>query len=383
MMQYFFSLAAFIAIGLPAFAQKSKITRTSKTTSELQVPMVASRWNFQAGKVEFLNHKGIPGMKISSGYDLAILKDFIFSNGTIEFDVEPLDAVFSGIYFRMEDRAESEYFYLRVARAGNPSAMDAVQYTPFSKGVNLWDLFGYYQGPASIKKNAWNHIKLIVSGKQMIAFVNDTSKAVLQIPRLEGNTQSGTLAFNGNCIVSNLIIKSNEVEGLPAREGFDPTYCDPRYLRAWQVSDPQPLPKGQELHEGELPGHDIKWQSIIAERRGLINLTRVFGDSPNRRFVWVKVKLIATVEQKRRIDLGFSDEVWVFLNKLPVFTDKNIYRFPDMRKNPDGRISVENSAFDVTLKAGENELLIGIANDFYGWGIISRLDTVEGIRIEQ
>jgi hypothetical protein len=92
--------------------------------------------------------------------------------------------------------------------------------------------------------------------------------------------------------------------------------------------------------------------------------------------------LITSTEQKRKFDLGFSDEVWVFVNKQPVFTDKNIYRFPGMRKNPDGRISVDNSAFDATLKAGENELLIGIANDFYGWGIISRMDSVEGIKMD-
>jgi hypothetical protein len=32
---------------------------------------------------------------------------------------------------------------------------------------------------------------------------------------------------------------------------------------------------------------------------------------------------------------------------------------------------------------GENELLIGIANDFYGWGIMARLNSLEGIEIEK
>jgi hypothetical protein len=35
------------------------------------------------------------------------------------------------------------------------------------------------------------------------------------------------------------------------------------------------------------------------------------------------------------------------------------------------------------LKAGENELLIGLANDFYGWGIIARLEELDGLVIER
>jgi hypothetical protein len=34
----------------------------------------------------------------------------------------------------------------------------------------------------------------------------------------------------------------------------------------------------------------------------------------------------------------------------------------------------------VPLKAGDNELLIGIANDFYGWGLVARLDNLDDIK---
>jgi hypothetical protein len=30
-------------------------------------------------------------------------------------------------------------------------------------------------------------------------------------------------------------------------------------------------------------------------------------------------------------------------------------------------------------ETGESELLIGIANDFYGWGSIARLENIEGL----
>ncbi len=364
-------------IGLPMFGQRSKTT-SAANPSEMKIQMTPTNWEFPSNSVEFLNYKGSLAMKILSSGDKVILKDFKFSNGTIEYDIEPQSEVFAGVFFRMADVNESEYFYLRVARAGNPMAMDAVQYAAFTKGVNLWDLLHHYQGPATIKKNEWNHIKLVVSGRQMIVYVNEHERTTLEIPRLEGESLSGSIAFNGLCTIANLIIRPDAVEGLSAREGFDPTYHDPRYLREWQVCEPKSLPIGRELYEGEFPKPDTKWQTLSAERRGLVNLTRLYGVG-ERRFVWLRVKLISATEQKRKMALGFSDEVWVYLNRQLIFVDKNIYRSPGMRKVPDGRISVENSELELPMRAGENELLIGVANDFFGWGIVSRLNNMDGI----
>jgi hypothetical protein len=308
------------------------------------------------------------------------LNDVIFQNGIIEYDIIPQDPFFSSLYFRRQDENETECVYLRVDRLTNPVAMDAIQYAGYNKGVNLWDLLPHYQAPVpDFKINSWNHIKLIVSGKQMVVYVNDRPLPVLEIPRLEGNTEQGGLAFDGAGYIANVVIRPNVLEGLPSREGFDPTYHDPRYLRNWLVSAPQLLPNGQELFSGNLPKPETAWQSVAAERRGLVNLTRIFGKSDSRRVIWLKVKLNVSIAQKRRMSLGFSDEVWVFINKEPLFVDKNIYIAPTMRKVPDGRISIDNASFDLPLKAGENELLIGVANDFYGWGIIARLDSIDGI----
>ncbi len=368
-----------LGVSLSLFSQKA--SKSKSNVSEIKIPMTAARWDFPANSVEFIDHKGVPAMKILGQGDKIVLKDLQFSDGTIEFDMEPQAEPFAGIYFRMADSNETEFFYLRVARAGNTVAMDAVQYAAFNKGVNLWDLLDYYQGPANFKKNEWNHFKMVISGKQMLVYVNDMMRPTLEIPRLEGNTSEGKLAFNGRCVIANLLVKPGVVDGLSPREGFDPTHHDPRYIRAWQVSDPQSLPRGRELYEGDFSKPNAVWQDIKAERRGLVNLTRVFGGSENRRYVWLRVKLISANEQKRKISLGFSDEVWVYINKQPVFVDKNIYYSPQMRKTPDGRISIENAEFEVTLNRGENDLLLGVANDFFGWGIIARLDNMEGIEV--
>ena len=49
------------------------------------------------------------------------------------------------------------------------------------------------------------------------------------------------------------------------------------------------------------------------------------------------------------------------------------------RKAPDGRCSLENGAFTLPLEAGDNEVAVAIANNFYGWGLMLRLDDVEGV----
>ena len=80
--------------------------------------------------------------------------------------------------------------------------------------------------------------------------------------------------------------------------------------------------------------------------------------------------------------MGFSDEIWVFVNKQPVYADKNLY-IQNKRKNPNGRISVENCSFELPLIKGQNELLVAVANDFYGWGIMARLEKMDGIAINK
>ncbi|MEJ1239661.1 hypothetical protein WBG78_16105 [Chryseolinea sp. T2] len=371
-------VACLFVIVAPSLAQKTK--KQTASSSDLMVPMVAERWEGTSAGVEFVQYKNVPAMKII-GKERIMLKDYTFSDGTIEYDVEPLSEGFAGIYFHMADNNETEYLYLRTARAGSPVAMDAIQYAPYNKGVLLWDMYYWFQGPAKINKSDWNHVKLIVSGAQMVVYVNDINTTTLEIPQLEGNQQNGRIAFDGKCIVANVVIKPGKTEGLSARAGFDPTHHDPRYIRTWQVSKPNELPRGKELIESDYPNNTTEWLTFNAERRGMINLTREYGASNNRRYAWLRTKIHAPTAKKVTMSLGFSDDVWVYINKSPVFVDRNDYRSAAMRKKPDGRISIENSRFEIPLKEGDNELLIGLANDFYGWGIIALLEDMEGLTI--
>jgi len=339
-------------------------------------------WDFKPQSAEFLEYKSRPAMKLLTSSDPVVLKNFNFTSGTIEYDLEPLDPRFTSIYFRWNDSKENECFYFRTGRAGNPQAADAVQYAPHLGGVNLWDMLPQFQTNADFKKDNWNHVKLVISGKQMRVFVNDMEHPALQVPMLEGNTSSGTLAFDGQVIISKLVVKQNAVEGLSSEAGIDPIASDPRYLRKWQVSNPITTAKGIDFRDEYAPNPETKWDDIWAERYGLVNLTRKFGKTEGRRIVWLKTSIHSDKAQDKALRFGFSDEVWIMINNAPLYIDKNLYNTP-MAKQPDGRCSIENTSINIPLKEGDNELVIGVANFFYGWGIVARFDNLNGIIINK
>ncbi|MDQ3394196.1 MAG: hypothetical protein M3512_08820 [Bacteroidota bacterium] len=358
------------ALLYPVYAQKSKF---------IKVPLEEKHWIFESGKVEFITIDGVKSMKLLAGSGEVVLKSLDFFVGTIEFDIQPFDPVFSSFYFHYKNADENECFYFRTARAGKPLAPDAVQYAPFLKGVNLWDMLPHYQTNAVFNKEEWNRVKLEISKSQMRVYVN-SEKPTLEIPYLEGDTERGTIAFDGQMIISKLRISHAETGGIAHAPGPDPTDYDPRYIRNWRVNQPITTPDKVDFSYEFLPKDSTEWEEIQAERRGLINLTRKFGKSENRRLTWLKVTVKSDKAQKRKLDFGFSDEVWVFLNGQMIYMDKNPYNQP-MMKEPDGRISVENTSFDMQLIKGYNDLKIAVANNFFGWGIIARLDKMDGIEL--
>jgi len=367
--------ATLLACSILSFAQKKKTAQTPVANAAMEVPLNAANWKFKDSAVQFIEYKSRPSLKILPNAGGVVLKDLDFTSGTIEFGHEPIDARFASFYFHYKDQGENECFYFRTARAGT-DYIDGVQYAPQLSGVNIWDMLYHYQTNADFKKGQWNHVKFVISGKQMRVYVNNQTVPTLSVPQLEGNQTHGTIAFDGESVISNLVIKPGEVEGLDSTAGIDPTDSDPRYIRKWQVSTPIVTTPKIEFNYDWIPNDKTTWEPITAERRGLINLTRKFGGSDGHRLVWLKTTINVATAQKRKMQLGFSDEVWVLLNGQLLYIDKNWYLHP-IRKEPDGRCTIDNASFMVPLKAGDNTLMIGVGNDFYGWGLIARLNQEE------
>jgi hypothetical protein len=387
------TLLLIVLISAPAictFAQKSK----TKQASQFNFTMEPSYWEHDANQVEFVTHRSVPAVRGKNGaYYQIFLKDQVFKNGTIEFDVELVGQGFPGINFRMsDDRKNGDNFYIRSFGPVTRETRTTLQYAAIIDGMSIWDLSDEYQSGATINQQGWNHVKLVVSGKQMKAYVNDMTKPSLVVPKLEGASDSGGISLTGNVIYANLVINPDATEGLSPDPGYISTCNDTRYLRNWFVSTPKDFPFGKDvlmplpsangkIQASEVPDASTSWTEVKAETRGIVNLTRKFGSVKDdaRRLVWLKTDLYSSKAQERVLNFGFSDEVWMFINGQLVYVDKNYFGTPSQLSK--GRCVIENTSIRLPLKEGKNEILIGLANYFYGWGIVARLDDTDGITL--
>ena len=351
------------------------------------VPLEPAAWDFGAADHEFVTYQGRQALRINTGTgptggQIVRVNELTFTNGTLDFDLALADSsFFTTVYFRLQDDENTEHVYLRAFFADHPRAGSAVQYAAVVDGVNYWDVSHEYQGAADFRKERWIPIRLIVRDEQLLVYVSDMDRPALYIPVLDGGFESGSIGFDGIGWIANLTVTPDATPGLAPGRGYDPTHNDPRYLRQWQVSAPVDFPFGREPVAADLPGENAEWTDLTAERHGLVNLSRRFGATApdSRRLVWLRTTVTADEAQRRRLDFGYSDEVYVYLNGTPLYQGKNLYNTPSM-KAPGGRASIENSRIEVALVEGENELLIGVTNFFFAWGIVGRWDDGAGLR---
>lgn len=384
-------LALLIIAGQPQYANAQ--TRHMAKENVIRIPFEASRFDTTHRKVVFLNYKGVQAMKIlpveSRQTRPVTLKDFNFTNGTIEFDARPIEGDYENelaVNFHQHDLYNFESLYLRSQDDESVQRDDAIQYAPIISSVNLWDVMTPFRGYAPIYNEDWNHFKLVISGLQMLVYINHATKPTLVVSRLEGNYPTGSISFDGESIFANLVIMPNQTEGLAPAAGPDLTDNDPNYIRQWQVNYPRNINKGCELTEDDLPKDTVTWMPIQAERRGFINLYRKFESTEltsyplKNRYVWLKTNIKSTTKQTVKLDFGFNKEVYVFINKRSLYNGKN-EAGERYAKNPGGRIAVTNSTLEIPVNPGDNQLLIGIDAPLYGWGIMARVENLFNLTI--
>jgi hypothetical protein len=310
------------------------------------IAMTADHWQVKEN-AEFLRQLGFFHglMRLNSGD--ALLKGITFSNGTIEFDVNTIGRGAPGIAFRQQDEGNFELLYMRPDPAC-PAFRACIQYAPETHGVLLWDFYPQYENRAALRENGWNHIKMVISGRRMNVFVNDASSATLEVGRLEGDAMKGSLRLQGPATFANVAITPDAVDSLSPDPARDPQDADPGMVRNWRLSKFSVLPEGKDPVYNEMPGASQQWKALGTERNGLLNLSREYGlpvHEPNRALAWLKTTITSDRKQIKKLDIGWTREVWVFVNGKLVYADKNIFDLEALRKAPDGRCSLENGSF--------------------------------------
>jgi hypothetical protein len=155
-------------------------------------------------------------------------------------------------------------------------------------------------------------------------------------------------------------------------------------VRRWRLSPFSGLPPGKEATYADMPGPSAEWRALSTERNGLVNISREYGrplPQPNRAVAWLKTTITSDRKQTKRVDIGWTRELWLFVNGKMVYADKNLFEVDESRKFPDGRCSLENGAAMLPLEPGENEIAVALANNFFGWGLVLRVADPDGIQL--
>ena len=315
--------------------------------------------NERAGDARLADFLGRPSLWLKNSTQV-MRSDVEFVDGTIEFDLAPMQqGNFLGIVFRRVSFGNHENIYLRLHRSGLYNAVE--------RGLNIKIV-------AEFPGNAWTHVRVEVRGPQMEIYVNKQDKPVLAVNRLRGTTDKGSISFWARvndksaewaAALSNISIRPSSAT---KRESVSRAASPAGTLRSWELGAPL---KAETKTITKVP--EVKeWKAVEAEGSGLININRAFRRSPTRATVFARTTVNATQARLSLLELGYSDDVTVFLNGEPVYSGVNGFesRHPEYM----GFVMAEYERIFLKLRPGNNELILAITDDQrFGWGFIARL----------
>lgn len=356
----------------------------------LSVPAESPRWELE-GQAKVAEYQGRKCLMMDGG--IAALKDFEMRDAVIDVDVAtPAKRGFFGFIFRADEKgANYEEVYLRQHKSGLP---DALQYTPVLNTGRNWQLYNGpgFTGAVDIPREAWFHLRLAVTGAQARLFVKDMDKPALEMNDLKTGIQKGQVGIfdlTGETCFANFEIRSTPDASWERHLPPMP----PNILTRWSISPAyDALTRNLERPLTSAESRTIEWQEVEAEPPGIVVLYR-YREAPHPRVTFqsdfstrlqpqpgIKVLYARTTieserEQVKKLEIGYSDDVSVFLNGQILYRGRSAQSFRDPGFL--GIVNLENDAVYLPLKRGRNELMLAVSELGGGWGFICRLTDVE------
>lgn len=353
----------------------------------VKVPPDSPRWELE-GKAEVVEHQGRKALRFDGGG--AVLKDLELRDGVIDVDVStPAARGFFGIQFRL-DGEDGEWVYLRQHKSGLP---DAMQYTPvLHTGLN-WQIYNGpgFTGPVTIPRDEWFHLRLEIAGAQAKLFVKDMTTPALVMDNLKSGVQKGQIALAvliGETYFANFEVR--ETPDVPWQRHEPPMPAGT--LTQWQISPVlDALARDLEQPLAATEAATMKWMDVAAEPPGFVVLYRVvpaphprvsfandwskrLDPQPGMKLVYARTTIDSDRAQVKKLELGYSDDVSVFLNGRILWRGRSAQNFRDPGFL--GIVNPENDALYLPLEKGKNELVLGLSELGGGWGFIARLGDV-------
>jgi len=327
---------------------------------------------------------------LALGDDVATLKDFEMTDGVIDADMAGTGArAFYNIFFRTQANGDGEQVYLRPHKTG---LADAQQYSPMFKGTGAWQI---YNGPGftaavDIPKDVWFHVRLVIAGAQAKLYVSNMAVPSLVMNDLKSGVRKGGVGFTG------VHLSNVEIRRMPPAlwERHEPDMPVTTIIK-WSLSPSMDaLERDLERPLSKSDAGSMTWQDVTAEPPGFVvisryrkapDLTPTFARDFSKRLepqkgmqlVYARTAIVSDRDQVKKLNIGYSDDVSVFLNDRILYRGRSAQRFRDPGFL--GIVNPENDAVYLPLKQGSNELVLAVSELTGGWGFICRFDDMDGV----
>jgi hypothetical protein len=347
------------------------------------------RWLLE-GNAETATFLGRPCLLLDGGG--ATVKDFQMRDGVVDVDVAtPATRGFFGIQFRIDAKGENaEWIYLRQHKSGLP---DAIQYTPvLNTGLN-WQIYNGpgFTGAVEIPRNEWFHMRVEITGAQAKLYVRDMTTPALVMDDLKSGLETGALALavlGGETYFANFAVRPTADAPWQRRLPPMPTGT----LTTWRISEPlDALARQLERPLTAVEMNSLSWRRVEAEPPGFVVLYRYVAaphprvsfatdfskrldPQPGTKVLYARTTIQADRDEVQRLDIGYSDEVVVFLNGEVLYRGRSAQNFRDPGFL--GIVNPENDSVYLRLKKGSNELVLAVSELGGGWGFVCRLADV-------
>jgi hypothetical protein len=380
---------AFVVIACTASSLAGQAA-PAQSAQTLSIPPDSPRWELE-GQAKPSEYQSRKCLFLEGG--AAILKDFEMRDGVLDVDVAtPANRGFFGFDVRIDaDGKNYEEIYLRQHKSGLP---DAMQYTPVLNTGRNWQIYNGpgFTGAVDIPKDVWFHLRLEVTGAQAKLYVKDMDKPALVMDDLKSGVQKGQVALyvlTGATYFSNFEVRTTPdapwERHLPAMPAGT--------LTKWSLSPSyDALARNLELPLSPSESAAIQWQEVEAEPPGFVVIYRYReaphprvtfqGDfskrlepQPGMKVVYARTNIDSDRDQVKKLFIGYSDDVSVFLNGKIIWRGRSAQGFRDPGFL--GIVNPENDAVYLPLKKGRNELMLAVSELGGGWGFICRWADVE------
>ena len=142
---------------------------------------------------------------------------------------------------------------------------------------------------------------------------------------------------------------------------------DPQVITSWQLSRAVGNDLFQEISEiDDQLRQKLSFKTYPTEASGLMNIARHIKSAEGATTTVARLEINSSKDEIKGLLFGYSDQVKIFVNGKLQYGGQNVYRSRDYRYL--GTIGYFDAVF-LDLKAGKNEVLFVVQENFGGWGL--------------